>query len=57
MHTFSRRALFALPVFAALAASADEAVTNTLVMKLKEAVVARGAKDRQARIMAAKTTG
>jgi peptidylprolyl isomerase len=36
MHTFSRRALFALPVFAALAASADEGVTNTLVMKLKD---------------------
>jgi cyclophilin family peptidyl-prolyl cis-trans isomerase len=36
MHTFSRRALFALSVFVAFAASADEAITNTLVMKLKD---------------------
>src|SRR3984957_12236392 len=35
MHPFSRRALLALPLFVAFAASADEAVTNTIVLKTK----------------------
>jgi peptidylprolyl isomerase len=35
MQAFSRRALLALPLLAALPAFADEAVTNTLVMKTK----------------------
>src|SRR3984885_4286573 len=36
MHAFSRRAVLALPLFVAFAASADDAVTNTLVMRLKD---------------------
>jgi peptidylprolyl isomerase len=36
MHPFSRRALLALPLFIAMAASADEAVTNTVVLKTKD---------------------
>src|SRR5271170_8206217 len=35
MHPFSRRALLALPLFVAFAASADEDVTNTIVLKTK----------------------
>ena len=36
MHPFSRRALLALPFFVAFAASADEAVTNTIVLRTKD---------------------
>ena len=36
MHPFSRRALLALPLFVAFAASADDAVTNTIVMRTKD---------------------
>ena len=35
MHPFSRRALLALPLFVAFAASADEDVTNTIALKTK----------------------
>ena len=35
MHPFSRRALLALPLFVAFAASADEDATNTIVLKTK----------------------
>jgi peptidylprolyl isomerase len=35
MYSFSRRALLALPLFVSLAASGDEAVTNTIVLKTK----------------------
>src|SRR5271155_6219841 len=36
MHPFSRRALLALPFFVAFAASADDAVTNTIVLRTKD---------------------
>jgi peptidylprolyl isomerase len=35
MHSFSRRALLALPLLVAFAASADEALTNAIVLKTK----------------------